>query len=90
MIKTGKSFGNLMVDVKASNKKLYVRAIRIVMQATECTAERAELALEKSKYNAKVAILHVLTGVDIATAKLALSKHKGFLRKAINALENIG
>ncbi len=87
MIKTGKSFGNLMVDVKASNKKLYVRAIRIVMQATHCTAEQAELALEKSQYNAKVAILHVLTGVDIVTAKQALSQHKGFLRKAINALE---
>lgn len=87
MIKTGKSFGNLMVDVKASNKKLYVRAIRIVMQATQCTAEAAELALEKSQYNAKVAILHVLTGVDIATAKEALLAHKGFLRKAINALE---
>lgn len=89
MIKTGKSFGNLMVDVKASNKKLYVRAIRIVMQATQCSAECAELALEKSQYNAKVAILHVLTGVDIAAAKLALSKHKGFLRKAINALEQV-
>lgn len=87
MIKTGKSFGNLMVDVKASNKKLYVRAIRIVMQATQCSAESAELALEKSQYNAKVAILHVLTGVDIATAKSALSAQKGFLRKAINALE---
>lgn len=87
MIKTGKSFGNLMVDVKASNKKLYVRAIRIVMQATQCSAESAELALEKSQYNAKVAILHMLTGVDIAAAKSALLTHKGFLRKAINALE---
>lgn len=88
MIKIGKSFGNLMVDVKASNKKLYVRAIRIVMQATLCSAEEAEVALESCSYNVKVAILHILTNVDVHIATQALLEQKGFLRKAIEVLSN--
>ena len=76
-----------MVDVKASNKKLYVRAMRIVMQATQCSADAAEQALDMSGYNVKLAILNVLTGADMATAKQVLTEHNGFLRQAIDTLQ---
>lgn len=89
MIKTGKSFGNLMVDVKASNQKLYVRAIRIVMQATLCSAIQAEKALEQANYHVKNAILQVLTGVSPMRAEQALEHHQGFLRQAIDALTEV-
>jgi N-acetylmuramic acid 6-phosphate etherase len=61
--------------------------MRIVMQATKCSAEAAEQALDKSGYNVKLAILNVLTGADMATAKHVLTEHHGFLRQAIDTLK---
>ena len=82
MIRSGKSYQNLMIDVNASNEKLYARAVRIVMQATECDFTTAEKALAAANNETKLASLMVLTGVDYAEAKLALIANKGFLRKA--------
>ncbi|MDN3682766.1 N-acetylmuramic acid 6-phosphate etherase [Vibrio tapetis subsp. quintayensis] len=87
MIRLGKSYQNLMVDVKATNKKLVARAVRIVMQATDCGKTDAETALIQSDYDAKVAILMLLTGVDVNTAKHQLEHQQGFLRQAVNALD---
>lgn len=87
MIRLGKSYQNLMVDVKATNKKLVARAVRIVMQATDCGKTDAEAALIQSDYDAKVAILMLLTGVDVNTAKHQLEHQQGFLRQAVNALD---
>ncbi|MCP4988268.1 MAG: N-acetylmuramic acid 6-phosphate etherase [Colwellia sp.] len=83
MIRSGKSYKNLMIDVNASNEKLYARAIRIVMQATECDFTTAEKALAKAKNQTKLASLMVLTGLDAQQAELALDDNKGFLRKAV-------
>ena len=83
MIRSGKSYQNLMIDVNASNKKLYARAVRIVMQATECDFVTAEQALIQANNQTKLASLMVLTGLDINQAKSALSANKGFLRKAV-------
>ncbi|TRN23138.1 N-acetylmuramic acid 6-phosphate etherase [Vibrio furnissii] len=83
MIRLGKSYQNLMVDVKATNKKLVARAVRIVMQATDCDRHTAEALLAESDNNAKVAILMHLTGVDAAQAKAKLSDSDGFLRRAM-------
>jgi len=83
MIRSGKSYKNLMVDVNASNEKLYARAVRIVMQATQCDVHTAKQALAQAENNAKLAILLVLTQVDIEQAKAMLTKSKGFLRNAI-------
>ncbi|ELL0573692.1 N-acetylmuramic acid 6-phosphate etherase [Vibrio fluvialis] len=88
MIRLGKSYQNLMVDVKATNKKLVVRAVRIVMQATDCDRHTAEALLAESDNNAKVAILMHLTGVDAAQAKAKLSDSDGFLRRAMEEEEN--
>ena len=56
MILMGKCYQNLMVDVQASNEKLKARAIRIVMQATDCDKALAEETLKQADQNAKLAI----------------------------------
>lgn len=83
MIRIGKTYENLMVDLKASNKKLVARAARIVMQATDCTLEEAQAALSKTDNDVKRAILIVMTGISPGEAKSALEGAGGFLRKAI-------
>ena len=83
MIRSGKTYRNLMIDVSASNEKLYARAVRIVMQATECDYPCAKNALKLAENNTKLATFMVLTGLDVETAKATLSQNKGFLRKAI-------
>lgn len=87
MIRSGKTYRNLMIDVSASNEKLYARAVRIVMQATECDYQCAKNALAMADNNTKLATLMVLTGLDAATAKASLLQNKGFLRKVIEQLE---
>lgn len=88
MIRLGKSYQNLMVDVKATNKKLVARAARIVMQATDCDKSQATATLEQTDYDVKLAILMILTGMDVAEAKSKLDKQDGFLRKAVQHHQN--
>ncbi len=83
MIRIGKTYQNLMVDLHASNRKLLARAVRIVMQATDCTTEEAEQALERTNNDVKLAILVTLTGRDVEEARAALAAAGGFLRRAI-------
>ncbi|MEZ8825162.1 N-acetylmuramic acid 6-phosphate etherase [Vibrio amylolyticus] len=83
MIRLGKSYQNLMVDVKATNKKLIARAARIVIQATDCDLNLATQTLEHTEYDVKLAILIILTGLDIDSAKQQLLNQQGFLRKAV-------
>lgn len=82
MIKLGKTYQNLMVDVNASNHKLRARAKRIVMQATECDEASAEHALAQANQQAKVAILMLLTDIDADEARSRLADNNGFLRRA--------
>jgi len=85
MIRIGKTYQNLMVDVNASNEKLYARARLIVMQATDCDEHTASTALSAAGNEAKVAIMMILTNCDAQEAKAMLREHKGFLRKAVEA-----
>ncbi|MGG6893016.1 MULTISPECIES: N-acetylmuramic acid 6-phosphate etherase [Rhizobium] len=85
MIRIGKSYQNLMVDVSASNKKLVARAARIVMQATGCSQQEARRVLDLTGNDVKLAILMEITGMGIEEARVALQNADGFLRKAINA-----
>ncbi len=87
MIRSGKTYRNLMIDVSASNEKLYARAVNIVMQATECDYLCAKNALDKAGNNTKLATFMVLTGLDLPEAKASLLQNKGFLRKAVEQLE---
>lgn len=88
MIRSGKSYQNLMIDVNASNEKLYARAIRIVMQATDCDYATAESALEAANNETKLACLMILTGTDVEQGRQALKANKGFLRKAVEQRGN--
>lgn len=83
MVMIGKCYSNLMVDVQASNEKLKARAIKIVMEATECDRTVAENALKIAENNAKLAIMMILSDSDKATAEQLLSVHHGKLRQAL-------
>ena len=83
MILMGKCYQNLMVDVQASNEKLKARAIRIVMQATDCDKVLAEETLKQADQNAKLAIMMILSGLDRAQAETLLEKHQGKLQLAL-------
>ncbi len=83
MVRIGKVYQNLMVDMQATNIKLVDRASRMVCQATGCSAEEAETALKQTQYEVKTAILMVLSGIAADQAKSLLIRHKGFLRAAL-------
>ncbi|MBB5210062.1 N-acetylmuramic acid 6-phosphate etherase [Microbulbifer hydrolyticus] len=86
MIRTGKSFYNLMVDVKATNQKLVDRTRRIVVEATGVDYETADRVLEQCDHNAKLAIMMILSGLERASAETALEQADGFLRLALRNL----
>jgi N-acetylmuramic acid 6-phosphate etherase len=83
MIRLGKTYGNLMVDVRASNEKLRARSRRIVTLATGGGAEAVEAALAATDGEVKPAILVVLGGVDGPTAARLLADAGGHLRAAL-------
>ena len=85
MIKLGKVYGNLMVDVKPSNEKLIRRCVTIVCSAAECTEAEATQALEECDYRPKVAIVMVLRGVNADTACAMLQKAEGRIAKVLEA-----
>ncbi|AOM42030.1 N-acetylmuramic acid 6-phosphate etherase [Xenorhabdus hominickii] len=84
MIRTGKVYGNLMVDVEATNAKLIERQKNIVMAATECSKEIADQALNACGGHCKTAIVMILSGVSAEEAKALLADHQGFIRPAIS------
>lgn len=83
MVKLGKVYGNLMVDVKATNAKLSERALRIVMAAAGCKRKEAEAALMRAGGQAKLAILIALTGCTPAEGRLRLGMSQGRLAPAL-------
>jgi N-acetylmuramic acid 6-phosphate etherase len=83
MIRLGKTFDNLMVDVNAANEKLRARVVRIVMTATGAPRDRAEEALAAADGSAKVAIVTLLAGVDAAVARSRLAAERGNIRSAL-------
>ena len=83
MIKMGKVYKNLMVDVMATNEKLFERCRQIVMAATDCDWQTADKALKFSDNHCKEAIVMILLNVDLNTAKAKLKEADGFVRKAI-------
>lgn len=89
MIKLGKVYSNLMVDLLATNKKLEERSIRIVMEATGETRETAQRALADSNGKAKIAIFMILTGLSPEDAKRELDNSNGFIAKALNKLKEL-
>lgn len=83
MIKVGKVYENLMVDVAATNIKLHERAKGIVQKITGATYEEAERNLVASDFEVKPAIVMILAGVSLQVAKESITGADGFVRKAI-------
>ncbi len=85
MVRLGKTYGNLMVDVRASNEKLRARSRRIVAQATGAADADVERALAATDGEVKHAILVLLADVDGPTAARLLEESAGHLRAALLA-----
>ena len=85
MVRVGKTFGNLMVDLQATNTKLRDRARRIVLQATGAGLDAVDQALVEADGEVKVAILMLLTGADVAQARHRLAAHHGVVRSALES-----
>lgn len=83
MVRFGKTYGNLMVDMIASNRKLEARAARMVAEATGASLPDATTALEQAGYSSKLAILMLLTEQNAEAARVALARSGGVLRRAI-------
>lgn len=83
MIRSGKVYGNLMVDVEATNQKLVQRRINIVMQATDSDEASASRALAACDGHCKTAILMLLADIDAEEARARLNRHQGFIRRAL-------
>lgn len=84
MIRLGKVYGNLMVDVHPTNAKLRRRAIRILQEATGADAGAASRALDATGYRVKPAVVMLLAGVDASEALRRLSEADGFVRRAVD------
>jgi N-acetylmuramic acid 6-phosphate etherase len=83
MIRLGRTYGNLMVDVVATNDKLRARARRTVSLATGAADDEIDAALTAADGDAKVAILSLLTGLPAAQARARLETAGGVLRRAL-------
>ncbi len=83
MIKLGKTFGNLMADVRPTNQKLWHRAVSIIMQATGLPQEDARRLLDLAGGETKTALVMALAGVDVAEARRRLAGSKGRVSDAI-------
>ncbi|MGL4934223.1 MAG: N-acetylmuramic acid 6-phosphate etherase [Cetobacterium sp.] len=86
MIKLGKVYGNLMVDVQSTNEKLVERAKKIVSEATGVDTDIAAEYLNETKSNVKLAIFMILSKLSLDEAKNKLEKHDGYIAKALNDL----
>jgi N-acetylmuramic acid 6-phosphate etherase len=83
MIRLGKTYGDLMVDVRSSNEKLAARARRIVRSATGASEDEARAALEEADGSAKVAVVALLSGTDAKVARERLDRSGGVIRSAL-------
>jgi N-acetylmuramic acid 6-phosphate etherase len=83
MIKQGKVYENMMIDLQQNSQKLIERSKKIIMLATDKNYEEASHFLEKSKGHVKSAILMAITGIDLNSAKSLLDGNDGFIKKAL-------
>ena len=87
MVKMGKIYGNLMVDIQTTNAKLVERAKKIIMQSTDCSYEVAETVLLASGYDVKVAIVMILAKLSKEESIVYLQKNDGNISRSIHAIE---
>lgn len=85
MIRIGKVYGNLMIDLKPVNKKLVERSKNLIQKATGCDRKTAETAFDQSEKRPKIAILMVILRISAQQAASLEAQHQGHLSQAINA-----
>ena len=83
MIRMGKVYENMMIDLQMTNKKLVERSKKIVMTITGISYEKAAEYLEKADGHVKTALVMILANVNVEEAKVRIEKADGFVRKAI-------
>lgn len=83
MIKMGKVYGNLMVDVKATNEKLVERSKKIVCEATGISFKEAETVLNETDFDVKLSIFMILSNLEKEEAKVILEMNNGYIAKAL-------
>ncbi len=81
MIRTGRTYGNLMVDLSCSNRKLIARGIRIIQNVTQFPEKKARTLLRSAEFHVKTALVMGIFGVDFAEAEKRLRQSGGFLRR---------
>ena len=86
MVKLGKVYGNLMVDVQSTNEKLITRAKRIIMLATGVDITTAEKYLKETEYDVKLSIFMIQTNLDKEKAEKILNDNNGYIQKAIDSI----
>lgn len=86
MIKLGKVYSNLMVDVKSSNEKLVARAKRITILATGIDIGKAESVLKETDYDVKLSIVMIKTGLNKELSRKLLADNNGYVEKSINSI----
>lgn len=86
MVKLGRTYSNLMVSMRATNAKLRGRTLRILREATGLGLEECSLALDEAHGDLKVALVHLLSGVDSERAAAVLSANDGHVRQALTTL----
>jgi N-acetylmuramic acid 6-phosphate etherase len=86
MVQLGHTFGDLMIDVRATNDKLRRRAERTVAQATGASAAQVHAALDDAAGHAKTAVVALLADVDAGAARTALDEADGHVRVALLGL----
>ncbi len=89
MVKMGKVYSNLMVDVKTSNEKLVERAKRIIMISTNVKYDVAEKFLEEADNSVKLAIFMIKSGLDKDSAKSILDRQEGYISEALKSIEKL-
>ena len=87
MIKLGKVYGNLMVDVRATNEKLVERAKKIVCEATGVEREEAENILKDTDFDVKLSIFMILSNLNKDEAKKVLDENKGYIAQALKSIK---
>lgn len=83
MVRMGKTYGNLMVDLRATSQKLVERSKRVIMTVTGCDYETAERLLKQARGHVKTAIMMQEAGCSFLEARRRLTRAQGFVRKAI-------
>lgn len=83
MVKIGKTYHNLMIDVTPTNEKLKRRAVTIVTEICGCKEATARNVLEANGYKTKHAVLYILYGLDYEEADKLLKQHHGVLRRIL-------